>query len=53
MRQELETARLRVPWQGHGLATEAGRACVEYAFGELGFERVVSVCTRRTPLRDV
>jgi RimJ/RimL family protein N-acetyltransferase len=34
-----------VPWQGQGLATEAGRACVEYAFGDLGFERVVSICT--------
>lgn len=34
-----------VPWQGKGLATEAGGACVEYAFGELGFVRVVSICT--------
>ena len=34
-----------VPWQGQGLATEAGAACVDYAFGELGFERVVSICT--------
>jgi ribosomal-protein-alanine N-acetyltransferase len=34
-----------VPWQGRGLATEAGRACVEYAFGELDVERVVSICT--------
>ena len=33
------------PWQGRGLATEAGAACLEYAFGELGFERVVSICT--------
>ena len=33
------------PWQGRGLATEAGAACVEYALGELGFERVVSICT--------
>jgi RimJ/RimL family protein N-acetyltransferase len=34
-----------VPWQGQGMATEAGGACVDYAFGELGFERVVSICT--------
>jgi RimJ/RimL family protein N-acetyltransferase len=34
-----------VPWQGQGLATEAGAACVDYALGELGFERVVSICT--------
>jgi len=33
------------PWQGRGLATDAGAACVEYALGELGFERVVSICT--------
>jgi RimJ/RimL family protein N-acetyltransferase len=33
------------PWQGRGLATEAGRACVDYAFGELDFPRVVSICT--------
>jgi RimJ/RimL family protein N-acetyltransferase len=33
------------PWQGRGLATEAGGACIDYAFGELGFERVVSICT--------
>jgi RimJ/RimL family protein N-acetyltransferase len=33
------------PWQGRGLATEAGAACIEYAFSELGFERVVSICT--------
>jgi len=32
-------------WQGQGLATEAGRACVDYAFGELDFPRVVSICT--------
>ena len=32
------------PWQGRGLATEAGAACIDYAFGELGFERVVSIC---------
>jgi RimJ/RimL family protein N-acetyltransferase len=33
------------PWQGKGLATEAGAACLGYAFGELGFKRVVSICT--------
>jgi len=33
------------PWQGRGLATEAGAACLGYAFHELGFERVVSLCT--------
>jgi RimJ/RimL family protein N-acetyltransferase len=33
------------PWQGKGLATEAGAACLRYAFGELRFSRVVSICT--------
>jgi RimJ/RimL family protein N-acetyltransferase len=33
------------PWQGKGLATEAGAACLRYGFDELGFERVVSICT--------
>ena len=33
------------PWQGRGYATEAGAACIDYAFGELCFERVVSICT--------
>ena len=33
------------PWQGRGLATEAGAACLRYAFGELAFERVVSIST--------
>jgi RimJ/RimL family protein N-acetyltransferase len=43
-----------VPWQGQGLATEAGRACVDYAFGELGFQRVVSICTaENVPSRRV
>jgi RimJ/RimL family protein N-acetyltransferase len=43
-----------VPWQGKGLATEAGRACVDYAFGELGFGRVVSICTaENVPSRRV
>ena len=26
-----------------GIATEAGRACLEYGFGELGLERIVAV----------
>jgi RimJ/RimL family protein N-acetyltransferase len=34
-------------WQGKGLATEAGAACLSYAFGELGFKRVVSICTAK------
>jgi len=29
---------------GKGLATEAGAAAIEYAFGTLGVERVVSIC---------
>jgi RimJ/RimL family protein N-acetyltransferase len=33
------------PWQGRGLATEAGDACLRYGFDELGFERIVSICT--------
>ena len=33
------------PWQGQGLATEAGRACVAYGFEELGADRIVSICT--------
>jgi RimJ/RimL family protein N-acetyltransferase len=32
-------------WQGRGLATEAGAACVRYGFDELGFDRIVSICT--------
>ena len=32
-------------WWGRGLATEAGRASIGWAFGELGFERVVSITT--------
>jgi RimJ/RimL family protein N-acetyltransferase len=31
------------PWQGRGLATEAGGASVDWAFGALGFDRLVSV----------
>jgi len=30
-------------WWGRGIATEAGRATVDWSFGELGFERVVSI----------
>lgn len=33
------------PWQGQGLATEAGAACVSYGFDELGVDRIVSICT--------
>lgn len=29
-------------WWGHGLATEAGRAALEYGFNTVGFARVVS-----------
>lgn len=32
-------------WWGRGIATEAGRASVEWAFGALGFARVVSITT--------
>jgi RimJ/RimL family protein N-acetyltransferase len=32
-------------WQGRGLATEAGAESLRCAFDELGFERVVSICT--------
>jgi RimJ/RimL family protein N-acetyltransferase len=31
-------------WWGRGIATEAGDACVRWAFGELGHERLVSIC---------
>jgi len=30
-------------WWGRGLATEAGAACVGWAFRELGLDRVVSI----------
>jgi RimJ/RimL family protein N-acetyltransferase len=30
-------------WWGRGLATEAGAACVEWAFGELAIPRLVSI----------
>jgi RimJ/RimL family protein N-acetyltransferase len=32
-------------WWGRGIATEAGRASIDWAFDELGFERVVSITT--------
>ena len=31
------------PWQGRGYATEAARASLGFAFGQLGAERVVSI----------
>lgn len=42
------------PWQKRGLATEAGAACLRYGFGELGFARIVSICTpENAPSRAV
>jgi RimJ/RimL family protein N-acetyltransferase len=32
-------------WWGKGIATEAGRASVDWAFGELGYARLVSITT--------
>jgi RimJ/RimL family protein N-acetyltransferase len=32
-------------WWGRGIATEAGRASVNWGFGELGYERLVSITT--------
>jgi RimJ/RimL family protein N-acetyltransferase len=32
-------------WWGRGIATEAGRAAVAWAFGDLGYARVVSITT--------
>jgi RimJ/RimL family protein N-acetyltransferase len=32
-------------WWGRGIATEAGRAAIDWAFGDLGFARVVSITT--------
>jgi RimJ/RimL family protein N-acetyltransferase len=32
-------------WWGRGIATEAGAASVAWAFGELGYARVVSITT--------
>ncbi len=41
-------------WWGRGIATEAGAASVAWAFGELGFERVVSITTdENTASRNV
>jgi 3-dehydroquinate dehydratase/shikimate dehydrogenase len=37
--------RLDQPWWGKGFASEAAGACVEYAFGELGLEEIVSFTT--------
>jgi RimJ/RimL family protein N-acetyltransferase len=33
-------------WWGRGLATEAGAACVRWAFDVLGYPRLVSICTQ-------
>ena len=32
-------------WWGRGIATELGAACVDWAFGALGFRRLVSITT--------
>ena len=32
-------------WWGRGIATEAGAACVAWGFGELGYDRLVSITT--------
>ncbi|HVC85916.1 MAG TPA: GNAT family N-acetyltransferase [Gaiellaceae bacterium] len=32
-------------WWGRGIATEAGAACVAWAFGRLGHDRLVSITT--------
>lgn len=32
-------------WWGRGIATEGGRASVDWAFGDLGYARVVSITT--------
>jgi [ribosomal protein S5]-alanine N-acetyltransferase len=32
-------------WWGRGVATEAGEACIGWAFGPLGFARIVSIAT--------
>ena len=32
------------PYQGRGLATEGGAACIDYGFNELGIDRIVSIC---------
>jgi RimJ/RimL family protein N-acetyltransferase len=39
---------------GEGLATEAGAAAIEHAFGPLGFRRVISICVEdNVPSRRV
>ena len=46
--------RLSATWQGRGYATEAGRAVLDYAFGRLGLDRVVSfTAVQNTPSRRV
>ena len=41
-------------WWRRGIATEAGTAVVDWALGELGFERVVSITTEANgPSRNV
>ena len=37
---------------GHGYATEAARACVDFAFLNLGLDRIVSYTTVKNPVRD-
>jgi RimJ/RimL family protein N-acetyltransferase len=45
---------LRRDQWGHGYATEAARACMDYAFGELGAAKVVSLIRpENTPSRRV
>jgi 3-dehydroquinate dehydratase / shikimate dehydrogenase len=39
--------RLDQPWWGRGYATEAASACVEFAFGALGLDEIVSFTTTR------
>jgi RimJ/RimL family protein N-acetyltransferase len=39
--------RLDRPWWGHGYASEAARACLQYAFGPLGLTEVVSFTTTK------
>jgi RimJ/RimL family protein N-acetyltransferase len=41
-------------WWGRGIATEAGAAAVAWGFGELGYERLVSITTEpNTASRNV
>jgi RimJ/RimL family protein N-acetyltransferase len=41
-------------WWGRGIATEAGAACLDWAFGPLDFARVVSITTEpNTASRNV